>query len=74
METGRDLLVAEVGEPPDIPETDGDRDAGEEEVKFAAEGSPLSILVLRDNKLRGFLILPVQTPPQHCQQKEERRS
>ena len=51
METGRDLLVAEVGEPPDIPETDGDRDAGEEEVKFAAEGSPLSILVLRDNKL-----------------------
>ena len=48
----RDSLVAEVGEPPDVAQTNRDRDAGEQEVKFAAERSSLSILVLRDRNFK----------------------
>lgn len=40
------VLVAEVGEPPDVAEAHGDRDAGEEEVKLVREGPPLCVIVL----------------------------
>ena len=34
---------AEVGEPPDVPESDGDRDAREEEVPLVAPRAPLAV-------------------------------
>ena len=40
------IFVAKVGEPPDVAETHGHGDAGEQEVELAAEGAPLLVLVL----------------------------
>ena len=40
------MLVAEVGEPPDIAESNGVAEAGEEEVALVAPGAPLCLLLI----------------------------
>ena len=46
------VLVAQVGEPPDVSETDGEADAGEKEVDLARPGFSLRLPV--SCRLSGF--------------------
>ena len=41
------ILVAKIWKAPNVAETNGDGDAGEEEVKLVRKRSPLGIVVLR---------------------------
>ena len=44
------MLVAEVGEPPDIAESNGVAEAGEEEVALVAPRAPLHLLLVLINR------------------------
>ena len=40
------MLVAEVGEPPEVAKSNGEAEAGEEEVALVAPGTPLCLLLV----------------------------